>query len=445
MLVAGISGFSYAQGTLIGDTAQAPHASSILELRTHNKGFLPPRMSVTERNAIQNPAIGLIIYNTTNSCIESFFPGGWKTIGCDCLAHPSALFTMSNQQPGINTPVLFTPDTLGQTYQWTFPSGSPASSSAQNPSVSWSQGGTYTVKLVVTGLDGCKDSSTQTISVVNCVSGGSFTFTNCTATGKSGPSQALCNAAYGPGVVVSTNGIQAWPVPAGVCSIQVEAWGAQGGSSTGGNGAYVKGTFAVTPGETLYVVVGQRGLGANNTWSSGGGGGGSFVWSSANPGTPMAVAGGGGGGNLNYSPCGLGLQGIGNSTTAGNGVNGAPGGTNGNGGSGTAPSGAGSGGAGWLSAGGNSSYGGGCTGGLSQGSFAGGNGYSGVANSEGGFGGGGGSVCGCGGGGGYSGGGGGEGSSCCSGGGGGSSFIGGTNTTTQSGVRTGHGQVTITW
>ena len=61
-------------------------------------------------------------------------------------------------------------------------------------------------------------------------------------------------------------------VPAGVTSITVEAWGASGGDGgectindcvavggDGGEGAYVTVTLAVTPGETLHVVVGEEG------------------------------------------------------------------------------------------------------------------------------------------------------------------------------------------
>ena len=60
--------------------------------------------------------------------------------------------------------------------------------------------------------------------------------------------------------------------PTGVTSLTVEAWGASGGDGgectindcvavggDGGEGAYVTVTLAVTPGETLHVVVGEEG------------------------------------------------------------------------------------------------------------------------------------------------------------------------------------------
>src|SRR6185437_14939611 len=50
-------------------------------------------------------------------------------------------------------------------WAWTFIGGTPASSSAQNPVVSYSASGTYSVTLVATNAQGSSSPSTQTISV----------------------------------------------------------------------------------------------------------------------------------------------------------------------------------------------------------------------------------------------------------------------------------------
>ena len=44
--------------------------SAILDLQSSEKGLLIPRMTSTERSAIASPAAGLMIYNTTLSCLE---------------------------------------------------------------------------------------------------------------------------------------------------------------------------------------------------------------------------------------------------------------------------------------------------------------------------------------------------------------------------------------
>ena len=54
--------------TGIGTTS--PHVSAKLEVAATNKGFLPPRVTLTgtnDQSTIANPATGLVIYNTATS------------------------------------------------------------------------------------------------------------------------------------------------------------------------------------------------------------------------------------------------------------------------------------------------------------------------------------------------------------------------------------------
>jgi hypothetical protein len=57
---------------LIGMTASSsvPEVTAILELRSTTKGFLPPRMNGTERDAITDPAEGMVIYNTDTNVLN---------------------------------------------------------------------------------------------------------------------------------------------------------------------------------------------------------------------------------------------------------------------------------------------------------------------------------------------------------------------------------------
>ena len=70
---------TYAQ---VGIGTQTPDPSAILELESTEKGFLPPRMTTEQRNAIPNPEIGLVIFNTTDDCIQISKSNGWFNI-CD--------------------------------------------------------------------------------------------------------------------------------------------------------------------------------------------------------------------------------------------------------------------------------------------------------------------------------------------------------------------------
>lgn len=46
--------------------------SSILDLSSSNKGFLVPRLTTVQRDAIVSPVAGLNIYNTTKNCMEFY-------------------------------------------------------------------------------------------------------------------------------------------------------------------------------------------------------------------------------------------------------------------------------------------------------------------------------------------------------------------------------------
>jgi hypothetical protein len=243
-----------------------------------------------------------------------------------------------------------------------------------------------------------------------------------------------------------TGGIQTYTVPAGVTSINIDAYGAQGGSSApaiGGLGARMSGNVAVNPGDQLLILVGQAGSPA---FAGTGGGGGSFVvkvdpFSSnflnfapyiGTPVSPLVIAGGGGAGNQ-CGPPDVGQAGV--TTLQGTTETGVPNAAiPGNGG---ALNNGGAGGGGFLSNGAG-------FGPLSPGiSLL--NGGTGafeecVGVTSNGFGGGGGTDCACngGGGGGYTGGDGGV------VGGGGGSFNIGTAQINLAGVRSGNGQVIIT-
>lgn len=236
-----------------------------------------------------------------------------------------------------------------------------------------------------------------------------------------------------------TGNIEIWTVPAGVYALDIEVRGAEGGYNTRsvffpGKGAIVKGTFAVTPGQQLKILVGQQ----PSATSGNGGGGGSFVTDINN--NPLIIAGGGGGSSQDTdSPDKHGQAGTKGGTGA---AGGGEGGINGNGGK-VGPSGFQSGAGGGLLTNGEDGWATG-SGGIA---FVNGGSPTSVNGSAFGGGGGGGSgssyVVG-GGGGGYSGGGSGGNNSGGVGGGGGS-YNGGSNASSlvAENGNSGHGKVII--
>lgn len=67
-------------GVAIGQ-ASAPDASAALELESTTKGFLPPRLTTTQRNAVASPATGLMIFNTTVTQYQFWNGTAWSGLG----------------------------------------------------------------------------------------------------------------------------------------------------------------------------------------------------------------------------------------------------------------------------------------------------------------------------------------------------------------------------
>lgn len=65
----------------VGIGTSSPDESALLELNTTTKGFLPPRMSISERESIISPAAGLFVYQTTEPPGYYYFNGSnWISI-----------------------------------------------------------------------------------------------------------------------------------------------------------------------------------------------------------------------------------------------------------------------------------------------------------------------------------------------------------------------------
>jgi hypothetical protein len=66
------------QSLLIGTTTNV--ASSLVTMASTTKGFLPPRMTTAQRDAISSPATGLMIYNTTTSRVNVYDGTSWRAL-----------------------------------------------------------------------------------------------------------------------------------------------------------------------------------------------------------------------------------------------------------------------------------------------------------------------------------------------------------------------------
>lgn len=233
---------------------------------------------------------------------------------------------------------------------------------------------------------------------------------------------------------------QIYTVPKEIYKLKITAYGA---GSSGGKGGMAQGVVTVSPGDEFYIYVGGQPSGRIGGWN-GGGNGGTTSWGASGEGgggasdvrqggtalTNRIIVGGGGGG---YGTNDGGGSRVGGKGGIGGGTSGSGGGSGAN----DAPVSGGGGGGTQASAGSAGTAGGG-NGGASGNAGAVGTGGAGGIGPSGASGGGGG------GGGYFGGGGGGVNYQSAGGGGGGSSYIAGlSDSSTQSGVREGNGQVII--
>ena len=82
-----------AQSVAINTDGSVANESALLDLKSTTKGFLPPRMTQAQRNAISTPAAGLIVYCTDCGSGEPQFYNGasWVNMlgGATTVATPS--------------------------------------------------------------------------------------------------------------------------------------------------------------------------------------------------------------------------------------------------------------------------------------------------------------------------------------------------------------------
>ena len=64
----------------VGIGTDTPDVTALLDISSTTKGFLPPRMTATQRNAISSPATGLMLYDTTNDKVDVYNGSAWRGI-----------------------------------------------------------------------------------------------------------------------------------------------------------------------------------------------------------------------------------------------------------------------------------------------------------------------------------------------------------------------------
>ncbi|MEC8023357.1 MAG: glycine-rich protein, partial [Myxococcota bacterium] len=285
-------------GSQIGVNTSAPDTTAALDVNSQTQGFLMPRLTSTQRDAIASPAVGLMLFNITTGCFNHWTGAVWKELCAACEAPFDAPIVSGDDAVLCGTSsetYSVTPAPGVNAYTWSVPPGASIISGQGTSQIEIdfadSPGGT--VSVVASGE--CPNSPAGELDVGVAGNSGSTTY-------------------------AFTGSVQTFVVPQCVNSISVDVRGAQGGDSKnygpGGLGGQVSAEIAVYPGQTLYIYVGSQpsltGSNAPGGWNGGGnastsplvgGGGGASdirtiggAWNDANGlSSRLVVAGGGGG------------------------------------------------------------------------------------------------------------------------------------------------------
>jgi uncharacterized protein (TIGR02145 family) len=108
-----------------------PDGSAMLDVKSTTRGFLLPRMTNAERDAITGPAAGLIIYNTEERQLQVYDGTSWLLIYAGpCVPYPPDTIYGNNYPGCYESGVVYTISRVpwASSYHWTVPPGATVTS-----------------------------------------------------------------------------------------------------------------------------------------------------------------------------------------------------------------------------------------------------------------------------------------------------------------------------
>ncbi len=177
-----------------GVNTDTPDPSAIMDMVSTSRGFLIPRLTENQRGNIISPAIGLMIYNTTDKSIDVYTGDGWHQLMHDA---PNAPGTISG-----NTVVC--ENATGETYSisavdgatsytWTVPSGASVASGQGTTNITVNFG-TSSGDICVSADNGCGFSSSSCQAI---------TLNAASASGTAASAQTICTGSSPANITLS--------------------------------------------------------------------------------------------------------------------------------------------------------------------------------------------------------------------------------------------------
>ena len=110
----GTNFFSQSTGATTLGAQAAANASAMLDIRSTTRGFLPPRMTTTQRNAIASPATGLQVFDSTMNAMCEYNGTAWRVLsaGAQSVAASTATTTVNMSSGNVQNITLTASTTL---------------------------------------------------------------------------------------------------------------------------------------------------------------------------------------------------------------------------------------------------------------------------------------------------------------------------------------------
>ncbi|MCC6600011.1 MAG: DUF1554 domain-containing protein [Crocinitomicaceae bacterium] len=155
----------------ISPSGTQPDPRAMLDISSNDKGFLPPRLSTSERDAMPLPIPqGLIIYNTSTNCINMYSGISWYEVCGNCTPAPTAasagadMLNLSGNTANLaaNTPVY-------GTGLWSVSGSGGSFSSSSDPDATFtgSAGNSYTLTWTISNACGVSQDNITVSFIAN--------------------------------------------------------------------------------------------------------------------------------------------------------------------------------------------------------------------------------------------------------------------------------------
>lgn len=127
---------TFPQGIAINSSGTSPDISAGLDISFTDKGFLTPRMTITQRNAIPTPATGLLIYQT-DSASGFYFYNGAQWVQLNDTSNDNQTLTINGNDLSISNGNTITLPSGGGGSLPNYQSSTSSSWQSSNTSTAW--------------------------------------------------------------------------------------------------------------------------------------------------------------------------------------------------------------------------------------------------------------------------------------------------------------------